>query len=137
MEIEELVKVVLRPGISKTEIPEAEDSLNRLQDAAKIAVLVADVTRLRRISRNHEQRHPEASLIVLLAPAFFKDGWNMVVPAAPIVPRNEDGGVFPIAGAVVAVGIVADGIHDRRYPRGALPAVDGMIRILPRRCKPS
>src|SRR5579863_7328822 len=55
----------------------------------------------------------------------------MVVPASPIVPRNEYGGVFPVAGTAVAIRVISNRIHDGRYPRRSLAAVDGMVRILP------
>ena len=41
----------------------------------------------------------------------------MVVPASPVIPRNEDRRVIPIAAVFVAFFALADRIHDRGNPR--------------------
>src|ERR1019366_4691922 len=57
---------------------------------------------------------------------------NVIVPASPIVPHNEDRRVPPIRA-------VANRVHHRRHPRGPLVAVDTpcVIRRLTRRNHPT
>ncbi len=131
-EVEEVVEIVGSARIGKPEIAETKDTLDRLQDAPEIVFQVADVPGLRRVDGNHHERDPETELIVVLVRTSLEYGPHVVIPASPIVPGNEYGRVFPVAGAVVAICVVSDGIHNGRYPRWPLAAVNRMIGILPR-----
>src|SRR5208283_5704129 len=81
----------------------------------------------RRVGRYHQQRDAETVLVVAFR-LRQNSGLLVVVPAAPIVPRDEDGGVLPVSAVIVAGGTGADGVDDRRHPRGAAAVVG--IRVV-------
>ena len=108
-EDEAIGKVVSR-GVGVTERRQIEGGLDELQDAAEIVSGVRYVRELR-IGRYDNQRHAEA-VDVSRSPAHavIDDfGRDVIVPAAPIVPGDDDRGVGPI-------GAVADRVDDRRHP---------------------
>src|SRR5580700_1530071 len=129
-EIKKVVEVVRCSGIRKAETTEMKNTLDPLQDAAKIVLQVADVPHLGRVGRNNNQRHAKPKLIVVLVRPRLKHRRNVVVPTSPIVPSNEYGGILPVARRVVASGVISDGIDNGCDPRRSLAAVDGMIRVL-------
>src|SRR5207302_9806021 len=61
----------------------------------------------------------------------------MIVPATPIVPRDQDHGVIPIELSVRALRLRADGIDDRGHPRWPRPIrLSGMIGLEAKRNDP-
>src|SRR5258708_37606729 len=87
-----------------------------------------------RIWRDHNQWYPETIHIAaspLCAPHPHLRRRNVVVPASPIVPCDEDGRVRPI-------GAVADSIYHRSYPRWpGRAAIHRVIGILAARNHPA
>src|SRR6516164_2051866 len=110
-EVEKVVEIVRCARIGETQTAETEDTLDRFHDAAKVVVAVAYVADFRTVGRHHQQRYAKAELIVLLVHIPLEYWRYVIVPAAPVVPGNEDRGVFPVAGAAIAILIVADCIH--------------------------
>jgi len=97
------------------------------------------------VGRHHHQRHPEAGDIAASPvvgreagtrtrrPPVVGPGFDVVVPAAPVVPHNEDGGgfraapIFPAAGRADAVNDVPDPVG----PKGeATLAVARIVRVV-------
>ena len=90
-----------RVSKSKRALPEIENTLDEPQDATKVmGLLVIDVVP-RRESRDDDQRYAKTILVIALLA--IQDGWGfVVVPAAPIVPANQDGSVGPITLPILA-----------------------------------
>ena len=88
------------------------------------------------VSRNHQERHAEA-IGVGRAPAIGLatqlEWWDVIVPAAPVIPDDEDGGVLPIWDLLTAdrvgTGAPADAVHDvRNVVRPRTVVFGGVVR---------
>src|SRR5580704_17292066 len=94
-----------------------EDSFDEPERATEIEPLVVHVGGWR-IGGNNDKRNPKAVLII--AQWSRQDGRRfMVIPAAPVVPCNQNRSIGPIPRAAIASGGRPDGIDDRGHPRRA------------------
>src|ERR1019366_1695472 len=123
---------VIRIGISKvpgTDQTETKITFGKAQHAAEVVGGIVNVA-CRSVGRDYEQGNAK-SIHIGLAPAGCRNRRrrNMVVPAAPIVPRNKDRSVLPVHFAIGAGSICSNRVDDRRNPRGTCAvAAAGMIR---------
>src|SRR6516225_10479831 len=68
-----------------------------------------------RESRDNDQRYAKTVLVIALLA--IQNGWSfVVVPAAPIVPANQDSSVGPITLPILTRCIVPDGINNGGHP---------------------
>src|SRR5262249_4032224 len=89
----------------------------RTRDVWTVSVIVLDA----RVRRNHEQRTPETIGIICsprprgLVYARPKAGIDVINPATPIVPHNEDGSIGPVASAIFTGCRIAHGVDNISY----------------------
>jgi hypothetical protein len=104
-----LSEVSLRSQVGEHEplVGKVEVVLEESQNGAKIVAIVVDIS-LRSVGRDKDKRNAE-TILVLVQPRLQNSRRFVVVPAAPIVPRDDNGGVVPVTGA----GITANRIPDR------------------------
>jgi len=102
---------------------------NKAQDTAEIKMVVVDVARFC-VGGNDDERNAEAILII--AEWLRQNRWRlMVVPAAPIVPSNQDRSVVPIFLSVRACRVIANRVDYRCDPvRSSAGVRLGMIGVL-------
>src|ERR1700722_6403814 len=107
----ETIREIVAAGIRISQRRQIVNFLNKFQDAAEIVGHVRDVSLFR--VRGYDNEGNAKTIFVGIV-----DGRSdMIVPTAPVVPSNDDGGIRPI-------GAGANGVDDRCYPRraGALVA---------------
>src|ERR1700722_15793795 len=109
---------------------QVEYLFDELQNAAELVLRVryvagAETVSDARVGGNDDAGHANAE------PAKIELRWrHIVVPAAPVVPKNDDRRRVPVRAA-------ADRIDDRGHPRGTgVVAAARMIRVLPIRRHP-
>ena len=135
--------------------------LGKRQNAAEVVLIRGLLARARQgsgdaarfgVLRNHQQRHSE-SVNVAAAPTIWLNcrwarsrartsvnGWwgDVVEPAAPVVPHNEDrsglrggagvSGVAPVVASAHAVLVaITDGVNDVSNPRWAVRGTDRIV----------
>ena len=89
---------------------------NKFENATEIMVCVRDISRSR-VGRDDDQRHAEAVYVTATPLCAVREnlgGRNVIIPAAPIIPRDENRGVRPILA-------VADGVYDEATQDGPEP----------------
>jgi hypothetical protein len=139
LKLKKLCRSFLGAGVGKIERAftsgQVEYTFDSPQDAAEVVDLVIDVTSLRRVGGDHDQRHSKTQLIALLVlilvGIFQDDRCQVIEPACPVILRNEDGGVLPVADVVVASRAVAKRVNNRCYPSRSLPRVNGWSEYFP------
>src|SRR5258707_12073654 len=97
IEVETIGEVIGR-RVRVAERRQTEGVLSELQYAAEIMLRVRNVLRLD-VGRDHDQRHPE-TIYIAASPGraihLHLGRRNVVVPASPVVPGDENRGVVPI-----------------------------------------
>src|SRR5262245_31074180 len=104
--------------------------LDETQNAAEVMPEIADITYWR-VGGDHNQRNTESILVVALEQR--SNRWRLViVPAAPVIPSDNDSGVVPINFPVRTRWVVANGIDNGCHPIRSTDVVgtSGVIGIL-------
>src|SRR4029077_2642983 len=91
----------------------------------------------RSVGRHRDQGDTEAVLVAALGISQDR-GRLVVIPSAPVIPGDEDGGLVargvgaPVVTLVAALRpTISDGIYDRRHPCWAAASVTaGVVRVL-------
>src|SRR5262245_52400401 len=88
--------------------------LDETQNAAEVMPEIADKTWWR-VGGDHNQRNTESILVVALEQR--PNSWRlMIVPAAPVIPSDNESGVVPINFTVRTGWLVANGINNGCHP---------------------
>ncbi len=127
VEFEEERQVSSRAGIGKVEgaFDDAEILFDEAQDSAEVQPVVVHVSRWG-VSRDDDKRNPKAILVVALDSR--QDSRRFViVPAAPIVPCNDDCSVVPVNLTVAALRIVSHGVDNRCHPGRTAASVGSRV----------
>ena len=88
--------------------------LNKLQNTPKVMRDMGDISRLG-VGRDHNHRHPESINVTGSPTATVVDhsGWDVIVPASPVIPSNKDRGVRPVrtVADALTIEVTQDGPH--------------------------
>src|ERR1700730_4636987 len=131
----------IRPGtaVGKRELTfwNPEVMLDETQNAAEVMPEIVDIT-CWRVGGDDNQWNAESILVV----AFLQrqNGWWLViVPAAPIIPSDNDRSIVPIYFTVGAGWVVANRIDNGCHPGRStgIVGISGVIGILPGRNDPA
>src|SRR5580704_5795196 len=99
----ETIRKIIGQSVGISERRQVINLFNELQNAAEVVSDVRYIS-LPGKGRHHDQRHPKTVLVRV-----DNIRGDVVIPASPIVPSDDDNGVVPVLA-------LADGINNRRNP---------------------